>query len=340
LVVTVHPSTTRTCCDGGGAFGDVLALGDGREEADEDGEADGTSTDVGSGTPTEPTGPTANSATASPVPGVPVRSTGSNATDASAMLASVAAHHPSTGSTTRDLITRHSTVQPMAVILLIEDDRIIAAALSRSLTDAGHLVRAAGTAADALKMVNDDRPDLVILDLGLPDIDGADALRMMRSVSDVPVIVATARRGEGEIIKLLNLGADDYVTKPFSAGHILARVNAVLRRNKTTPEQEQAEIKVGALTIQPHKRQATLDGAPLRLTRREFDVLQYLAERAGRVVSRRELMRQVWQQAHIGEEQTIDVHISWLRRKLGETAAQPRFLHTVRGVGVMMTDPQ
>jgi DNA-binding response OmpR family regulator len=227
----------------------------------------------------------------------------------------------------------------MAVILLIEDDRIIAAALARSLTDAGHLVRAAGTAADALKMVNDDRPDLVILDLGLPDIDGADALRMMRSVSDVPVIVATARRGEGDIIKLLNLGADDYVTKPFSAGHILARVNAVLRRNRT-PEQEQREIRVGTLTIQPHKRQATLDGEPLRLTRREFDVLQYLAERAGRVVSRRELMTQVWQQAHIGEEQTIDVHISWLRRKLGETAAQPRFLVTVRGVGVMMVDPQ
>jgi DNA-binding response OmpR family regulator len=227
----------------------------------------------------------------------------------------------------------------MAVILLVEDDRIIAAALARSLTDAGHLVRAAGTAAEALKMVNDDRPDLVILDLGLPDIDGADALRMMRSVSDVPVIVATARRGEGEIIKLLNLGADDYVTKPFSAGHILARVNAVLRRNKT-PEQEHREITVGGLVIQPHKRQATLDGQPLRLTRREFDVLQYLAERAGRVVSRRELMTQVWQQAHIGEEQTIDVHISWLRRKLGETAAQPRFLVTVRGVGVMMVEPQ
>jgi DNA-binding response OmpR family regulator len=227
----------------------------------------------------------------------------------------------------------------MAVILLIEDDRIIAAALSRSLTDAGHLVRAAGTATDALKMVNDDRPDLVILDLGLPDIDGADALRMMRSVSDVPVIVATARRGEGEIIKLLNLGADDYVTKPFSAGHILARVNAVLRRNRT-PDQEYREITVGGLVIQPQKRQATLDGAPLRLTRREFDVLQYLAERAGRVVSRRELMTQVWHQAHIGEEQTIDVHISWLRRKLGETAAQPRFLVTVRGVGVMMVEQQ
>jgi DNA-binding response OmpR family regulator len=338
LVVTVHPSTTRTGCDGGGVFDDREAGGrDAGEEFDTAGdEPGGSATEVGPGP--GPIGAAANSAAASSERGVPVRNTGSNATDASATDASVAAHQPSTGKTHRDRITRHSSVQPMAVILLIEDDRIISAALSRSLTDAGHLVRAAGTAVDALKMVNDDRPDLVILDLGLPDIDGADALRMMRSVSDVPVIVATARRGEREIIKLLNLGADDYVTKPFSAGHILARVNAVLRRNKA-PEQEQREIRVGALAIQPHKRQATLDGAPLRLTRREFDVLQYLAERAGRVVSRRELMTQVWQQAHIGEEQTIDVHISWLRRKLGETAAQPRFLVTVRGVGVMMVEP-
>jgi DNA-binding response OmpR family regulator len=186
-------------------------------------------------------------------------------------------------------------------------------------------------------MVTDDRPDLVILDLGLPDIDGADALRMMRSVSDVPVIVATARRSEGDIIRLLNDGADDYVTKPFSGGHILARISAVLRRNRSAGAQE--AITVGPLVIHPQRRQAALDGEVLKLTRREFDVLAYLAERAGRVVSRRELMTEVWQQAPIGEEQTIDVHISWLRRKLGETAAQPRFLHTVRGIGVMMVVP-
>jgi len=226
----------------------------------------------------------------------------------------------------------------MAVILLVEDDPIISAALHRSLTDASHVVRTASRATDALRMVTDDRPDLVILDLGLPDIDGADALRMMRSVSDVPVIVATARRSERDIIRLLNDGADDYVTKPFSGGHILARISAVLRRNRPAAGQVE-DITVGPLTIHPQRRQATLDGEVLTLTRREFDVLAYLAERAGRVVSRRELMTEVWQQAHIGEEQTIDVHISWLRRKLGETAAQPRFLHTVRGVGVMMVVP-
>ena len=139
---------------------------------------------------------------------------------------------------------------------------------------------------------------------------------------------------------MLSAGADDYVTKPFSGGHILARIAAVLRRARTAPEPIQQQIVVGELVIHPRQRRAELHGEPLQLTRREFDVLAYLAERVGQVISRRELMNEVWNQARIGEEQTIDVHISWLRRKLGETAAQPRFLHTVRGVGVMMVDPR
>ncbi|MER5453937.1 response regulator transcription factor [Micromonospora sp. NPDC002389] len=228
----------------------------------------------------------------------------------------------------------------MAMILLVEDDRNIAAALTRALTDAGHVVRPAGHAAEALRIVTTERPNLVILDLGLPDIDGADALRMIRSVSDVPVIVATARRSETDIISLLGAGADDYVTKPFSGGHILARIDAVLRRARPTANETPQSISVGELTIRPRQRLAELGGQPLQLTRREFDVLAYLAERVGQVVSRRELMNEVWHQAQIGEEQTIDVHISWLRRKLGETAARPRFLRTVRGVGVMMVDPR
>ncbi|GLY97837.1 response regulator transcription factor [Actinoplanes sp. NBRC 103695] len=228
----------------------------------------------------------------------------------------------------------------MALILLVEDDRYITAALVRALGDAGHVVRPVGQAGAALKILTEDQPDLVILDLGLPDIDGADALRMMRQVSAVPVIVATARRSEQNIITLLEAGADDYVTKPFSAGHILARISAVLRRARTAPEATPSVITVGGLEISPRQRQVILDGAPLQLTRREFDVLTYLAERVGEVVSRRELLAEVWDQARVGEEQTIDVHISWLRRKLGETAAAPRYLHTVRGVGVMMVVPK
>jgi DNA-binding response OmpR family regulator len=227
----------------------------------------------------------------------------------------------------------------MALILLVEDDRYITAALTRALSDAGHVVRPVGQAGEALRVLTDDQPDLVILDLGLPDIDGTDALRMMRSVSQVPVIVATARRSETDIISLLGAGADDYVTKPFSSGHILARIAAVLRRTRTA-DPAPSVITVGELVISPRQRRVSLHGAPLQLTRREFDVLTYLAERVGQVVSRRELLTEVWNQSRIGEEQTIDVHISWLRRKLGETAAAPRFLHTVRGVGVMMVEPR
>jgi DNA-binding response OmpR family regulator len=228
----------------------------------------------------------------------------------------------------------------MALILLVEDDRNITAALTRALTDSGHVVRPVGQAMEALKILTDERPDLVILDLGLPDIDGTDALRMMRGVSDVPVIVATARRSETDIITLLDAGADDYVTKPFSAGHILARISAVLRRARATAEPVPTTITVGELVIEPRQRRVLLRGKQLQLTRREFDVLTYLAERVGQVVSRRELLSEVWNQTRIGEEQTIDVHISWLRRKLGETAAAPRFLRTVRGVGVMMVEPR
>ena len=228
----------------------------------------------------------------------------------------------------------------MALILLVEDDRNITAALTRALSDAGHVVRPVGQATEALRILTEERPDLVILDLGLPDIDGTDALRMMRSVSEVPVIVATARRSEADIITLLSAGADDYVTKPFSGGHILARIAAVLRRTRVAADTTPNTITVGELVISPRQRKASLHGNPLQLTRREFDVLTYLAERVGQVVSRRELLTEVWNQSRIGEEQTIDVHISWLRRKLGETAAAPRFLHTVRGVGVMMVDPR
>ncbi|GFJ76289.1 hypothetical protein Phou_004690 [Phytohabitans houttuyneae] len=343
-VVTVHPSTTVAGLGGG-----VVAAGggDGGRERDAVGDGDGEGRGDGVGAGAEVTGgggaATARSIGAEARSGVAVRSTGCSATVATPMLASVAAHHPSTGTKPR---SRMWVIQPsthmvnrMAMILLVEDDRIVAAALTRALVDAGHVVRGATQAVDALRIVADDRPDLVILDLGLPDIDGADALRMMRSVSDVPVIVATARRSEVDIINLLNAGADDYVTKPFSGGHLLARIAAVQRRGRPVPA-ETPSITVGSLVIDPQQREVRLDGAPIKLTRREFDVLAYLAGRVGRVVSRRELLTQVWQQDRIGEEQTIDVHISWLRRKLGETAAHPRFLHTVRGVGVKLVEPR
>ncbi len=225
----------------------------------------------------------------------------------------------------------------MATVLLVEDDDYVRQALLRELRALGHVVRSAGRALDALREVAAQAPQVVVLDLGLPDLDGGEALKMMRAISDVPVIVATARDREEEIIRLLSSGADDYVAKPFSAGHLHARIEAVLRRARGAPQPE--ALIVGGLRIDIDRRQASLDGSPLQLSRREFDLLAFLARHAGRVVRRRELLAEVWRQPY-GDDQTIDVHLSWLRRKMGERASSPRYLHTVRGVGVMLMAPE
>jgi DNA-binding response OmpR family regulator len=227
----------------------------------------------------------------------------------------------------------------MARVLLVEDDHIVRGALMRSLTDRGHTVFAVGTALEALRRVAAEAPDLVVLDLGLPDLDGADALRMLRGIADTPIIVATARDDEAEIVRLLKAGADDYMVKPFTSAHLDARVTSVLRRVGQSRRDQPTVIEAGALRVDLAQRQAYLDGQPLTLTRKEFDLLAYLAARPGRVVSRRELLEEVWRQPSVGEDQTIDVHLYWLRRKLGESASSPRYLHTVRGVGFRFAAP-
>ncbi|MFI8995353.1 response regulator transcription factor [Streptomyces sp. NPDC053542] len=229
----------------------------------------------------------------------------------------------------------------MARVLVVEDDQFVRSALIRQLSDAAHIVRSVGTALEALREVAQETFDVVVLDLGLPDLDGREALKMLRGITDVPVIVATARDDEAEIVRLLNDGADDYLTKPFSVAHLSARMAAVLRRAQGPgggPPPSRV-LRVGGLTVDPLRRRADLDGAPLDLTRREFDLLAFLAARPGVVVARKELLAEVWQQSY-GDDQTIDVHLSWLRRKLGETAASPRYLHTLRGVGVKLEPPQ
>ncbi|GIH77609.1 DNA-binding response regulator [Planobispora longispora] len=222
-------------------------------------------------------------------------------------------------------------------MLLIEDDPAIRTSLTRGLRDRGHAVSSAPAALDGLRLAVEERPDLIVLDLGLPDMDGLDLLRMLRAVSRVPVIVATARDGEAQMVELLDAGADDYVVKPFSAAQIDARVRAVLRRSGES--RADSSVTVGGLRIDPRSREATLDGAPLDLSPREFDLLHYLAARPGEVVSKRELLTHVWQIPYGGADKTVDVHLSWLRRKLGETSAEPRYLQTVRGVGVRLAVP-
>lgn len=176
----------------------------------------------------------------------------------------------------------------MPSVLVVEDDQFVRSALIRHLTEASHTVRSVGTALEALREVAHFRFDVVILDLGLPDLDGSEALKMLRGITDVPVIIATARDDESEIVRLLNDGADDYLTKPFSVEHLAARMAAVLRRSRASEGRSASPrvIRVGGLSIDPLRRLAELDGTDLDLTRREFDLLTFLVE-AGRASSSR-----------------------------------------------------
>jgi len=227
----------------------------------------------------------------------------------------------------------------MAQLLLVEDDALIRQALVRALTERGHAVASTITAMDAMQQIVAAPPDLVILDLGLPGIDGYEMLRMLRAISQVPVVVATARDDEADIVRALNAGADDYLVKPFGPSQIEARIRAVLRRATEPDVRRSAPIQVGGLWLDAEAYEAMLDGIPLDLSRREFDLLHYLARHAGQVVPKRDLLTHVWQTPYGGADKTIDVHVSWLRRKMGETAQEPRYLYTVRGVGIKLAAP-
>jgi DNA-binding response OmpR family regulator len=224
----------------------------------------------------------------------------------------------------------------MARIHLIEDDsdirRLVAAALAR----AGHDIETSSSALEGLQQVVSNSPDVVVLDLGLPDLDGGELLRMLRAVSQVPVIVATARDDDASVVRLLDAGADDYIVKPYSAENLEARVRAVLRRG---PGDEPATLSVGELTIDRAGREARLGGRTLDLSPKEFDLLLLLVERSGSVVTKRQMLAEVWREPYGGSERTVDVHLSWLRKKLGESASEPRYLQTVHGVGIKLTAP-
>ncbi|MDJ0923913.1 MAG: response regulator transcription factor [Acidimicrobiia bacterium] len=226
----------------------------------------------------------------------------------------------------------------MASIVIIEDEQRIRELVARFLADRGHDVESTATAMEGLQAVVRVSPELVILDMGLPDLDGSELLKMIRAVSEVPIIVATARSEDRDVIRTLDSGADDYLVKPFSVDQLEARVRAVLRR--AGAEGRPGPLKVGDLVVDVAAREARLGGEPLDLSPKEFDLLRFLAERTGEVVSKRELLAEVWRQPYGGSEKTVDVHISWLRKKLGESAAESRYLQTVFGVGVKLVQPE
>ena len=224
-------------------------------------------------------------------------------------------------------------------ILLVEDEPAIAEPLAETLTREGFHLEVAGTAAGAVEAAGRVRPDLILLDLMLPDGSGFDVCREVRRNSQVPIIMLTARGDEADRVIGLELGADDYVVKPFSAREVTARVRAVLRRTATAAAaatdatDRNATVEVGDVRLDPATRTVTRAGAPVEVTRKEFDLLALLMRSAGSVVTRERLIDEVWDVNWFGSTKTLDVHIGALRRKLGDDPAAPRHIETVRGVG-------
>jgi two-component system response regulator RegX3 len=229
-------------------------------------------------------------------------------------------------------------MQGRRTILMVEDEESITVPLSEALAREGFDTEIAGTVAEALELAGRVAPDLVLLDVMLPDGSGYDVCRELRRESRVPIIMLTARGEETDRVVGLELGADDYIVKPFSAREVAARIRAVLRRSgeaaaATRPSRETAALEVGDLRLDPARRSATLGGDELDLTRKEFELLELLMREAGSVITRERLIDEVWDVNWFGSTKTLDVHVSGLRRKLGDDPSSPRYLHTVRGVG-------
>lgn len=219
----------------------------------------------------------------------------------------------------------------MTHVLLAEDDPAIAEPLARALSREGYNVVVQGTGQGAID--NASVADLVVLDLGLPDMDGLDVARWIRSQGmTTPILVLTARADEVDLVVGLDAGADDYVTKPFRLGELQARIRALIRRSQAT-EESGGTFDVNGVSLDVAARRAYADGEELSLSAKEYDLLTVLVRESGSVVTRDDLMREVWGAEWWGSTKTLDMHISWLRRKLGDDATDPRRITTVRGVG-------
>jgi two-component system, OmpR family, response regulator RegX3 len=238
-----------------------------------------------------------------------------------------------------------ASVPPGRRVLVVEDEESISQPLRSALEREGYRVDVAPTGAAALAAFGAQEPDLVLLDLMLPDADGRDLCRTMRASSRVPIIMLTARGEEIDRVVGLELGADDYLVKPFSMMELTARMRAVLRRAAAAAQppaasEEDGALEVGDVRLDARTRAVTRGGEPIELARREFDLLRLLLENAGTVLSRERLMDEVWDVNWFGSTKTLDVHVSALRRKLGDDSQDPRYIHTVRGVGFRFASPQ
>jgi two-component system response regulator RegX3 len=229
-------------------------------------------------------------------------------------------------------VNSSSTDPARPAVLFVEDEASIYEPFSAALVRAGFDPTVVRTAGEAIESAERLRPSLVLLDLNLPDGDGLDVCRELQRRSDVPILMLTARGTETDKIIGLGLGADDYVVKPFSGDEVIARIRAILRRSERNGKPA-GPSHIGELKIDPAARRAVLRGKELSLTRKEFDLLERLVRDAGRVVTREDLMSEIWDTNWFGSTKTLDVHIGWLRKKLGDDPVAPRYIHTVRGVG-------
>lgn len=227
----------------------------------------------------------------------------------------------------------------MATILLVEDDAVLSETLRYNLEREGHMVLGANDGVQALELARKEQPDLVLLDVMLPRLDGFSVCRILRTESAVPILMLTARQDEVDKIAGLELGADDYVIKPFSLGELLARVRAILRRGHRDTSVQREVLQNGALRVDTGSRRVWRDGQEVALSAKEFDLLVCLMRNRGMALGRELLLERVWGYEFVGDSRTVDVHIRWLREKIERDPSQPEYVTTVRGIGYRFQSP-
>lgn len=225
------------------------------------------------------------------------------------------------------------------LILAIEDEEPVREAIVAALESSGYRVITAADGEEGLERLRAERPDLIVLDLMLPKIDGMDVCSIIREQSEVPIVMLTGLAAEDDRVEGLSRGADDYITKPFRARELAARVRAVLRRSQHWSSEDRELVEVGDLQVRPAAREASLAGETVDLTPKEFDLLEYLARNSGNVVERSRLLQRVWGEDEYIDPRTLDVHIRWLREKIEEEPSNPQRLLTVRGEGYKLVAP-
>ena len=224
-------------------------------------------------------------------------------------------------------------------ILLIDDDPVLLDTLRYRLTREGFLVITAEDGVAGLELARQEKPDLVVLDLMLPELDGFDVCRILRKESNLPILMLTARETETDKVVGLELGADDYLTKPFSLRELIARIRALIRRAGVSEAQETPPVlSAGGVQVDTARREVLIKGEPVALKPKEFDLLAYLIANKGLALSREQLMEKVWGYEYEGEARTIDVHIRWLRVRIEADPSHPQLIETVRGVGYRFRD--